>query len=879
MRSRRALVQAALVAFIDFGLVASLQGAGPATSPDAISRKVDAWVLDTASRGDTEFLVMLRAQADLRGAQTIARKDEKGAFVLDALRSQAEATQGPLRELLESRGVAFRPHWVANMIWVRGGRELVEEIAARDDVFHVYANPRSRLSLPAAPDAASADAPDTIEWNVSKVHAPEVWALGYTGQNVVVGGQDTGYQWDHPALKNKYRGWLGGFPNHNYNWHDAIHSGGGSCGADSPFPCDDFGHGTHTMGTMVGDDGGSNQVGVAPGAKWIGCRNMDQGAGTPATYSECFEWFIAPTNSGGTNPDPTKAPHVINNSWGCTIGEGCTDPNALLTVVQNTRAAGIEVVVSAGNSGSSCSTVSEPAAIYDESFSVGATDTSDEIAGFSSRGPVTVDGSNRLKPDVSAPGVGVRSSVPGNAYSSLSGTSMAGPHVVGVVALLLSAAPGLVGDPDSIEPALTSTAVPRTTAEQCGNVPGSEIPNNTYGWGRVDALAAVNAASADLSVSQTDSPEPTVPGAPITYTLTVQNAGPGTGLAVALADTLSLQVSVDAATPSQGDCTLLTHGVECDLGTLAAGASATVDVTVTPSAAGTVTSAAAVSAGAADPDSANNEFSEQTTVMTCPIPAPEIVAAESVPSNTDGLAASVSYTGHSDAWTLTGGTITGGQGTGAITFESGAPGTAMTLEVVDSIGGCDAPAANTTVFSDFLDVPSGHPFHEFVVDVALAGVTAGCGGGDYCPDAPVTRAQMAVFLLKAEHGAAYAPPACAGVFGDVSCPGPFTDWIEQLSAEGVTAGCGGGNYCPDSTVTRAQMAAFLLKTEHGPSYVPPACGGDFADVACPSLFADWIEQLAQEGVTAGCGGGNYCPDAPNTRGQMAVFLSKTFGLP
>jgi uncharacterized repeat protein (TIGR01451 family) len=470
--------------------------------------------------------------------------------------------------------------------------------------------------------------------------------------------------------------------------------------------------------------------------------------------------------------------------------------------------------------------------------------------------------------------------VPGNAYSNLSGTSMAGPHVVGVVALLLSAAPGLAGDPDAIEPALTATAVPRTTAEECGNVPGSDIPNNTYGWGRIDALAAVNAASADLSVSQTDSPDPTIPGTPITYTLTIQNAGPGTGLAVALGDTLSLQVSVDAATPSQGDCTLLTHGVECDLGSLAAGASATVDVTVTPSAAGVVTSAATVSAGAADPNTANNAFSEQTQVWTCPIPAPTVNAPNSVPANTDDLAASISYVGHSDVWTLTGGTVTGGQGTGAITFQSGDPGTALTFEVVDSIGDCETPGLPRTISIDFLDAPPENLFHDDVNKVARAGITAGCGGGNYCPDATVTRAQMAVFLLKGLHGGAYTPPACTGVFADVPCPGPFADWIEKLDADGITAGCGGGKYCPGASVTRAQMAVFLLKTLFGPSYAPnPATGTMFGDVPADAFAADWIEDLARRGITGGCGGGNYCPDAPNTRGQMAVFLSKTFQLP
>ena len=138
---------------------------------------------------------------------------------------------------------------------------------------------------------------------------------------------------------------------------------------------------------------------------------------------------------------------------------------------------------------------------------------------------------------------------------------------------------------------------------------------------------------------------------------------------------------------------------------------------------------------------------------------------------------------------------------------------------------------------------------------------------------------MAVFLLKAEHGSDYVPPACSGVFEDVACPSQYANWIERLAAEGITAGCGGGDYCPAASATRAQMAVFLLKTEHGASYVPPACSGIFGDVACPGPYTNWIEQLAAEGVTAGCGGGNYCPGAPTARGPMATFLVRTFHLP
>ena len=475
---------------VSAAMTVTTAGAASVSNPPAQppwKHKVDPWVLAAAGAGPAEFLVFLSEQAEVVSAEHLPTKAQKGRFVVDRLRETAARTQGPLLSALAARGVEHRPYWVANMVWVRGGLALVEEMARRDDVSHVHANPRVRFQAPVEQGAPEVGSPQTVEWGVAKVRAPEVWASGFNGQGVVVGGQDTGYDWNHPAIKGKYRGWDGVSADHTFSWHDAIHSGGGSCGADSPQPCDDFGHGTHTMGTMVGDDGAGNQVGVAPGARWIGCRNMDQGNGTPATYSECFQWFLAP------GADPAKAPDVINNSWGCPPSEGCTDPNVLKTVVENTRAAGIVVVVSAGNSGSGCSSVSDPPAIYQASFSVGATSNTptDTIASFSSRGPVTIDGSNRLKPNVSAPGVGVRSSVPGGGYSIFSGTSMAGPHVVGVVALLLSAQPSLTGYVSAVESRLQSSAVPRTTTQTCGGIPGSAIPNNTYGYGRVDAYDAV----------------------------------------------------------------------------------------------------------------------------------------------------------------------------------------------------------------------------------------------------------------------------------------------------------------------------------------------------------------------------------------------------
>jgi streptogramin lyase len=183
------------------------------------------------------------------------------------------------------------------------------------------------------------------------------------------------------------------------------------------------------------------------------------------------------------------------------------------------------------------------------------------------------------------------------------------------------------------------------------------------------------------------------------------------------------------------------------------------------------------------------------------------------------------------------------------------------------------------VGDSFPDVPTSNQFYAFIENLFHNGITGGCAGGNYCPTDSVTRAQMAVFLMKSKLGAAETPPPATGtVFADIPASNPFAPWIEQLAGFQITGGCGTGNYCPGNPVTRAQMAVFLLKSEHGSSYVPPACTGVFPDVACPSQFADWIEQLAAEQITGGCGGGNYCPSNPNTRGQMAVFLVKTFGL-
>jgi len=259
-------------------------------------------------------------------------------------------------------------------------------------------------------------------------------------------------------------------------------------------------------------------------------------------------------------------------------------------------------------------------------------------------------------------------------------------------------------------------------------------------------------------------------------------------------------------------------------------------------------------------------------------PAAPVIALESLPA--PGLEGSASATpGAFDyVWTATGGVITGGQHTSTATFLSDVPGT-VTLKVTEySAPACATESAPTDVLVDYLDVPPSNIFHDDVVTIAQAHITAGCGNGDYCPASVVTRAQMAVLLLKSLYGSGYVPPASVQVFPDVP-PGSFAyDWINALAAIGVTSGCGGGNYCPSSSVTRAQMAVFLLKTLYGSAYAPPPATAIFDDVPVDAFAADFIDDLYTRGFAGGCNASPllYCPNSPVKRGQMAAFLVNAF---
>ena len=493
-----------------WGAITSSRAINQAKSPNqaAALRKIAPWVTQNTANGkQAEFMVILADQANLSGAAALASKAEKARFVRDALWNKKQATQGPVLKWIEEHGLEHRAFYIVNAIWVKGSYQDALALAQRADVARVEGNPHVKgipdnekeVAAPAEPAG-----PDTIEPGISYTHAPDVWAEGFFGQGIVVASADTGFRWTHNAIKPHYRGWNGVTADHDFNWHDAIHSGGGICGHDSPAPCDDYFHGSHTLGTAIGDDLGNNQIGMAPQAKCMGCRNMNVGVGAPATYLECMEFFLAPYPVGGdpSQGDPTKAPDVTINSWGCPTSEGCS-PNTLQAGVEAQRAAGIMMVVAAGNAGSGCSTVTDPPSLYDASYTVGALNTgTDTIASFSSRGPVTVDGSMRLKPDICAPGTNTRSAsnASDNAYTFADGTSMATPHIAGAVALLWSAHPELKNNPDATEPVINDNAV-HILSNACDS--GSpKTPNNTFGNGRVDILAAVGTVVDTVTITK-----------------------------------------------------------------------------------------------------------------------------------------------------------------------------------------------------------------------------------------------------------------------------------------------------------------------------------------------------------------------------------------
>ncbi|MFD4260810.1 S8 family serine peptidase [Streptomyces sp. NPDC058534] len=435
----------------------------------------------------TSFWVRFKDRPDL--AQAKGEKDwaKRGELVVKALKDNAARSQADVIEQLEASGADYSAFYVSNTVFVRGGTlETAEELATDSGVASVEADrsyelpdPVETKKLPAVQSAAG-----KVEWGVESIGADRVWEeFEATGGGIVVGSIDSGAQFNHPALAGSYRGNKGdGTYDHNHNWFDPA-----KVCDDSSVPCDNNGHGTHTIGTMTGDAGEGNRIGVAPGAQWIAAKGCETIRCTEASLMSAAQWMLAPTDLDGNDPRPEMRPHIVNNSWGNDNG-AATEP-WFGDIVDAWTAAGMFPMFSNGNAGPGCRTSGSPGD-YISTYAAGAYDSNGAIASFSARGSGEED---EVKPNIAAPGVAVRSARPGNAYAALNGTSMASPHVAGAIALMWSAAPDLVGDIDRTRALLDGTAVD-VDDTVCG---GTAEDNNVWGEGKLDVLSAISEAPVD----------------------------------------------------------------------------------------------------------------------------------------------------------------------------------------------------------------------------------------------------------------------------------------------------------------------------------------------------------------------------------------------
>jgi len=452
----------------------------------------DAVLQEMQTNGTASYYLQFANTADLSPAYTMNWSD-RGWFVYETLKAQMETSQAAVQAYLSNAGVEFRPFWINNSIYVKNsnatvlagvqGFDGVEAITA-PRVYHIY-----------EPELATDEQTMAIEPNLTVIQAPDAWAAGFDGEGYTVANIDTGALYTHEALNASYRGKTATGYDHNYNWLDPYDN--------NQAPMDGNGHGSHTMGTMVGaTPDGVNQIGVAPGASWMACRGCSTNSCYDTQLLACAEFVTAPTDLGGGNANPDMRPVAVNNSWG-----DCSQSydGWYRDVVDGWVAAGVYPVFSNGNN-SNCGYPSDPPlntvgnpARYGNVSGVGSTSkNTSQYANHSNKGPTDnpdpinpVDGWEFLKPQFAAPGVSIRSSVPtsNTSYASYTGTSMSAPHVTGMIAVLAQAAPCLAGDYEVLENVIMDTAFP---------VPHSSYnthPNMATGFGEIRVLDAANAAA------------------------------------------------------------------------------------------------------------------------------------------------------------------------------------------------------------------------------------------------------------------------------------------------------------------------------------------------------------------------------------------------
>ena len=428
--------------------------------------------------GDQLFVVF-KDQADLTQIDSIEPLQERKVDLYKLLTQTSNTTQVNLRSKLDKWGVEYKPYYLVNGLEVNGGIILRLILNGQPGVDRILDSPHLRplpREVPMSKGEASSPPEGTL-WNLEMINVPQVHEeLGITGTGIIIGQTDSGVDGTHSELRDSYRG---AGTSDDFNWLDVWNK--------STSPVDIGGHGTGTLGIEVGATRG-----IAPGAQWIGCVNLARNLGNPALYLDCMQFMFAPYPLSGdpfTEGDTTKAAMIVNNSWGCPEIEGC-DVAVFEPALRALKAGGIFMSVSAGNAGYyGCSTITDPPAISPEVLTVGSVDKAGQLSTFSSLGPVSVDGSNRSKPDLLAPGDQILLAAPQGTYTFASGTSFSAPHVSGVVALMWSANPDLIGDIETTTRILLETAQPYNWSEpECGN------GNYGSGAGILDAYAAVKAA-------------------------------------------------------------------------------------------------------------------------------------------------------------------------------------------------------------------------------------------------------------------------------------------------------------------------------------------------------------------------------------------------
>ncbi len=468
-----------------FGATAPVTVLAENNLPDKIEPALKEKMKSVQADEPITVIVQLKQRANLPDGSGMERA-ERIKRVIDSLKKTANDTQGPMRLFLRLRkrlGTVqdFTPLWILNGFSVTANLSVINDLAKRSDVLSITAD---EVDIVPVSSALTLSNP---EQNISLVAAPTLWNLGYTGQGIVMATMDSGVDLNHPELSGRWRGGTN-------SWYDPF--------GQHAMPFDASGHGTWTMGVMVGSDIGGTSIGVAPNAQWIAVKIFnDQGTSTATAIHLGYQWLLDPDNDPATD----DAPQVVNNSWAYGA-PGCNlefEPD-----LQSLRSAGILPVFAAGNSGPNAGTSHSPAN-NPSAFAVGAINNNNLIYGLSSRGPTTCGGTTDVFPELVAPGVNIYSTDLGGFYTTSSGTSMSAPHVSAGLALLLSAYPNLSAAQQ--EAALISSATDL----------GASSADDIYGNGRMDLFSAFQwlaymptetpAPTATLTVIPADTETPTNP--------------------------------------------------------------------------------------------------------------------------------------------------------------------------------------------------------------------------------------------------------------------------------------------------------------------------------------------------------------------------------